>query len=57
MENCIKALLDLKQSLISEVVTGQIDVRDIAIPEYEKVAIADGEIEETDEMEGKEYGN
>ena len=47
----------LKQSLIPEVVTGQIDVRDIAIPEYEKVAIADGEIEETDEMEGKEYGN
>ena len=47
----------LKQSLISEVVTGQIDVRDIAIPEYEKVVIADGEIEETDEMEGKEYGN
>lgn len=47
----------LKQSLISEVVTGQIDVRDIAIPEYEKVAIADGEIEETDEMEGKEYGS
>jgi hypothetical protein len=47
----------LKQSLISEVVTGQIDVRDIAIPEYEKVAIANGEIEETDEMEGKEYGN
>lgn len=47
----------LKQSLISEVVTGQIDVRDIAIPKYEKVAIADGEIEETDEMEGKEYGN
>lgn len=57
MESCIKALLDLKQSLISEVVTGQIDVRDITIPEYEKVAIADGEIEETDEMEGKEYGN
>lgn len=47
----------LKQSLISEVVTGQIDVRGIAIPEYEKVAIADGEIGETDEMEGKEYGN
>lgn len=47
----------LKQSLISEVVTGQIDVRDIVIPEYEKVAIADEEIEETDEMEGKEYGN
>jgi type I restriction-modification system specificity subunit len=57
MESCIKALLDLKQSLISEVVTGQIDVRDIAIPEYEKAAIADGEIEETDEMEGKEYGS
>lgn len=52
-----KMLNKLKQSLISEVVTGQIDVRGIAIPEYEKVAIADGEIEETDEMEGKEYGN
>lgn len=53
----IEKLELLKQSLISEVVTGQIDVRGIAIPEYEKVAIADGEIEETDEMEGKEYGN
>ena len=53
----IEKLELLKQSLISEVVTGQIDVRDIAIPEYEKVAIADEEIEETDEMEGKEYGN
>lgn len=52
-----KMLNKLKQSLISEVVTGQIDVRGIAIPEYEKVTIADGEIEETDEMEGKEYGN
>ena len=53
----IESMENLKQSLIPEVVTGQIDVRDIAIPEYEKVAIADGEIEETDEMEGKEYGN
>lgn len=53
----IESMENLKQSLISEVVTGQIDVRDIVIPEYEKVAIADGEIEETDEMEGKEYGN
>ena len=53
----IESMENLKQSLISEVVTGQIDVRDIAIPEYEKVAIADGEIEETDEMEGKGYGN
>ena len=53
----IESMENLKQSLISEVVTGQIDVRDIVIPEYEKVAIANGEIEETDEMEGKEYGN
>ena len=53
----IESMENLKQSLISEVVTGQIDVRDIAIPEYEKAAITDGEIEETDEMEGKEYGN
>ena len=33
----ISALNDLKQRLISDVVTGQIDVRNIEIPEYEYV--------------------
>ncbi len=48
----IKELELLKQSLISEVVTGKIDVRNIAIPEYEKVTLLDDEAEEFDEVEG-----
>ncbi|EEW36581.1 restriction endonuclease subunit S [Granulicatella adiacens ATCC 49175] len=47
----IDMLGNLKQSLISEVVTGKIDVRNIAIPEYEKVTLLDDE-EELDEVEG-----
>ncbi|EMG29767.1 restriction modification system DNA specificity domain-containing protein [Campylobacter showae CC57C] len=47
----------LKQSLISEVVTGKIDVRNVVIPEYEKVTLLDDEIEEFDEMEGIEDGD
>lgn len=53
----IKELVLLKQSLISEVVIGQIDVRNIIIPEYEKVEIADDEIEENNEMEGEINGD
>lgn len=34
----IANLHDLKSSLIADVVTGQIDVRDVEIPEYEQVA-------------------
>lgn len=33
----IEQLTQLKQSLISEVVTGKVDIRNIEIPEYEKV--------------------
>lgn len=46
--NLIKELELLKQSLISEVVTGKIDVRNIVIPEYEKVTLLDDEAEEFD---------
>ncbi|MCN0158281.1 restriction endonuclease subunit S [Mesomycoplasma ovipneumoniae] len=53
----MKSMEDLKQSLISEVVTGKIDVRNVVIPEYEKVTLLDDEAEEFDEMEGIEDGN
>ena len=42
----------LKQSIISEVVTGQIDIRNIDIPEYEKVESVFEEDE--DQVEGGE---
>ena len=42
----------LKQSLISEVVTGKIDIRNIDIPEYEKVESVFEEDE--DQVEGGE---
>jgi restriction modification system DNA specificity domain protein len=42
----INGLEALKQSLIAEVVTGQIDVRNVVIPAYEKVdSVVDEEIE------------
>lgn len=50
-------LENLKQSLISEVVTGKIDVRNIVIPEYKKVTVLDDETEEFDEMEDIEDGD
>lgn len=37
-ENQINNLKQLKQSLISDVVTGKIDVRNVVIPEYDKVS-------------------
>ena len=55
--NLIKELELLKQSLISEVVTGKIDVRNIVIPEYEKVTVLDDETEEFDGMEDIEDGD
>lgn len=57
LENSIKELMNLKQSLISEVVTGKMDVRNVVIPEYEKVTLLDDETEEFDEMEGIEDGD
>ena len=46
----IKSMEDLKQTLISEVVTGRIDIRNIDIPEYEKVESVFEEDE--DQVEG-----
>ena len=48
----IKSMEDLKQTLISEVVTGRIDIRNIDIPEYEKVESVFEEDE--DQVEGGE---
>ena len=56
IEDKIKYFLSLKQSLIAEVVTGKIDVRNITIPQYEKVET----ILETDDIDGLEvqdYGD
>ncbi|MDW2933688.1 restriction endonuclease subunit S [Mesomycoplasma ovipneumoniae] len=57
IQSQIENLKLLKQSLISEVVTGKIDVRNVVIPEYEKATLLDDETEEFDEMEGIEDGN
>lgn len=53
----IKSLELLKQSLISEVVTGKIDVRNVVIPEYEKITILGDEAQELDEVEEIEDGD
>lgn len=50
MNEKIKNLQALKQSLIAEVVTGKIDVRNINIPQYEKVVIV-SEVNNNDRME------
>lgn len=51
----INGLEALKQSLISEVVTGQIDVRNVVIPDYEKVdSVVDEEVEGEELLE---YGD
>ena len=47
----IVLLQDLRVRLISDVVTGQVDVRDIEVPEYEMVEEAiDEQEEETEEI-------
>ena len=56
MDEKISNLQALKQSLVAEVVTGKIDVRNITIPQYEKVET----ILETDDIDGLEvqdYGD
>ena len=52
----ISNLQALKQSLIAEVVTGKIDVRNITIPQYEKVETI-FETDNIDEMEVQDYGD
>ena len=56
IEDKIKYFLSLKQSLIAEVVTGKIDVRNIAIPQYEKVETT-FETDNIDELEVQDYGD
>ena len=46
----IEKLEEYKKTLISDVVTGKIDVRDIVIPEYEKVDIVENNDEDTDNL-------
>lgn len=52
----IESLLELKESIISEVVSGQIDVRNIFIPDYETVLMQE-ESDESDELEDIEDGD
>ena len=52
----ISNLQALKQSLIAEVVTGKIDVRNIAIPQYEKVETV-FETDDINELEVQNYGD
>lgn len=54
LERQIACLQDMKNRLISDVVTGQVDVRSIEIPEYESfedVSLDDAESEGTEEQE------
>ena len=52
----ISALLELRQSIISDVVTGKIDVRNIEIPQYEYVTEIDSEYEEYEDEEDNPSG-
>lgn len=52
----ISVLLELRQSLISDVVTGKIDVRNIEIPQYEHITEIDSEYEEFDDEEDNVTG-
>lgn len=52
----IETLQELKSSIISDVVTGKIDVRHIPIPEYEHVDDADADTSDDAEREAEERG-
>ena len=52
----ISVLMELRQSLISDVVTGKIDVRNIDIPQYEHIAEIDSEYEEFEDEEDNVTG-
>lgn len=51
IESSIKDMKELQSSLISDVVTGKIDVRNVEIPEYEHIddMVDDGDGEENEE--------
>lgn len=48
---CITELQELKSSIISDVVTGKIDVRNIPIPEYERIDDSDADADTSDDAE------
>ena len=51
-ESKIKALQELKSTIISDAVTGKIDVRNITVPEYEHVDdVVDDDLKNTEETE------
>ena len=51
-EQKIDALAEMKNTLISDAVTGKIDVRNITVPEYEHVDdIVDDDLENNEETE------
>ena len=53
LEKQIECLQELRIRLISDVVTGQVDVRGIEVPEYEKyeeVASGDGDSDDIEEQ-------
>lgn len=52
----ISVMIELRQSLISDVVTGKIDVRNIDIPQYEHIAEIDSEYEEFEDEEDNVTG-
>ena len=52
----ISVMIELRQSLISDVVTGKIDVRNIDIPQHEHIAEIDSEYEEFEDEEDNVTG-
>ncbi len=50
-EDQVQELLEAKNSIISDVVTGKIDVRNVEIPEYEHIddVVDDGDDKENEE--------
>lgn len=51
LEHQIDVLVDLRTRLISDVVTGQVDVRDVEIPDFEYTSETDDNGEDTDDEE------
>lgn len=54
-EQQISKLTELRTRLISDVVTGQVDVRGIEVPEYEVIEDTDAHEEPEEDTEGEEY--
>lgn len=53
IERRIELLIELRNKLISDVVTGQIDVRSIEIPQFEYVEETEGDADGDEELDGE----